>query len=90
MSAKRYLPSVSEPGDMIPLPEMARSGGYVRGEDFDAKCADNDRLRGLLRELHECGAVTNWMRVSDDLRGRVLAAVGAAVQPSAAVDASHE
>ncbi len=49
-----------------------------------------DRLRGLLRELHECGAVTNWMRVSDDLRGRVLAAVGAAVQPSAAVDASHE
>lgn len=46
--------------------------------------AEIDRLRGLLRELHECGAVTNWMRVSDDLRGRVLAAIGAADQPPAA------
>ncbi len=29
----------------------------------------------LLRELHECGAVTNWLRVSDDLRQRVDAAL---------------
>ncbi len=50
---------------------------------LESKIADNDRLRGLLRELHECGAVTNWMRVSDDLRGRVLAAIGAADQPPA-------
>ena len=37
---------------------------------------DNERLRGLLRELDECGAVANWLRVSDDLRARVRAALG--------------
>jgi hypothetical protein len=34
-----------------------------------------EQLRGLLRELDESGAVANWMRVSDDLRERVRAAL---------------
>ncbi|MFA7291844.1 MAG: hypothetical protein WC023_06305 [Rhodocyclaceae bacterium] len=32
----------------------------------------------LLRELRDCGAISNWLRVSDDLRKRVDAAIDAA------------
>ncbi len=36
-----------------------------------AMAAERERWHALLRELHECGAITNWLRVSEDLRQRV-------------------
>lgn len=42
---------------------------------LDEYAADNERLRGIMLELDRCDAVSNWMRVSDDLRERFRAAL---------------
>lgn len=61
------------------------SAKFLRhGEEDDIAAADMltkqeaeiERLRTLLQELHDCGAVENWLRVSDDLKVRVEAALG--------------
>lgn len=38
--------------------------------------------QALLRELWECGAVANWLRVSDDLKARVERALRTASKPT--------
>ena len=59
------------------LNQMAGEYGAMCGEgELADRAADRiELLEGIVRELYECGAVTNWLRVGDDLRARVKAAI---------------
>lgn len=65
---------LAEAGSLL---EAVRKGKAFEHDRYLQTTAKLMKAEALLSELYDCGAVTNWLRVSDDLRKRVIEVVRA-------------